>query len=137
MKKKIMVPVLLLLVSVLFSAKSVYAAQQTALSTTSVNIGSGQSATFFGLYAQYADAMATLTIDSVTSGTKLNDWVSYVVRNGVYQPKFVVTGGITQGICKQVNLGKVGPTATFAFAYDFYNNTTWAGWSGTVKITTS
>lgn len=137
--KKIFLFLLVLSVT-LFNILPVHAAQQVALNTTPVNIGSSQAASFFALYAQYDDAMATLVIDNVTSGTKLNDWVSYVLRNGVYQTKFVVTGGIAQGLCKQVNLGKVGAGSTFAFvdyAYDIYNNTPWAGWSGTVKITTS
>ncbi len=140
MKKKFLVVTSFIFSVIFIGFITVNAATQVALPNTPVNIKSGKTYNSPDLYAQYPDAMATLTIDTVTSGKAINEWVSYVYSNGSYQPKFSVTGGITRGICKRVNLGKVGAGGTFRFvdfAYDILTDDAWAGWAGSVEITTS
>ena len=140
MKKKTFIMSCFTFLIIFLGIVTVNAAEQVALATTPINLKSGGAATFTSLHATYDDAMATLTIDSITSGRALNEWVSYVYKNGTYQPKFSVTSGFSVNSCKRVNLGKVGAGSNFAvtdFAYDVITNEAWAGWGGSIKVTTS
>lgn len=114
----------------------VYAAQQVLFKDTNFNLSSGQAYHRTALNASWNQALADITVDTVTSGTKKNTFMVSRYENGKYVVKAVLVSGFAQYTCNQINLGYIGHGNWMYtdVAGDPSTGESWAGWGGTTEF---
>lgn len=118
-----------------FGIMAVYAAPQVLLTDNDFSLKSGETYAVTALNSEYNNPVATLTIDSVKSGTKKNTFIIARYENGKYVYKSSLTKGITANTCSQVNFGYVAHGKLMYL--DIAGNVSgesWAGWAGSVVL---